>query len=276
MERFDTPVRRAQQSLGRLSRRSILGPALAVLAACGAMTAAAALTPEPATSSASKTSAFTTSASTSSATATGTSTPTTATAPASAIGDEGADSGGEGGGESASTVGSTPGGTASAKLKASTATGTGGAAAAANDPHANGKGCDDIIHAEDRTPAPGGALGCTVGNSGDHRQNGKTATSTATPTATGTAAASPTGEKADPHANGHGCDDVNPAVIDGTPSHGGPVDCAVGNSAGHRQNGKNAATATPAPAGSEPAAATATSGTTNGHGNSGSAGKKAK
>ena len=275
MERFDTPVRRAQQSLGRLSRRSILGPALAVLAACGAMTAAAALTPEPAAPSASKTSALTTSASTSSATATGTSTPTTATAsaPASAIGDEGADSGGEGGGESASTVGSTPGGTASASA---TATGTGVAAAAANDPHTNGNGCDDIIHAEDRKPAPGGALGCTVGNSGDHRQNGKTATSTATPTATGTAAASPTGEKADPHANGHGCDDVNPAVIDGTPSHGGPVDCAVGNSAGHRQNGKNAATATPAPAGSEPAAATATSGTTNGHGNSGSAGKKAK
>ena len=120
------------------------------------------------------------------------------------------------------------------------------------DPHNDGNGCDDIIHAADRTPGPGGPIGCTVGNSGDHRQNGKNF-ATATPTDTATATDTPTDatptadatDSADPHSNGHGCDDVNPAVTDGQPNHGGPVDCTVGNSGDHRQNGKNGGTATP-------------------------------
>ncbi|MBA4181926.1 MAG: hypothetical protein C0506_15150 [Anaerolinea sp.] len=62
----------------------------------------------------------------------------------------------------------------------------------------------------------------------------------------------------DAHTNEKGCDDVNPAV-QGTPTPGGPVDCETGNSAEHRQNGKehgkptSTATATADPSASPPA-----------------------
>lgn len=120
------------------------------------------------------------------------------------------------------------------------------------EPHANGHGCDDVIHGDDRTPGPGGPVGCTVGNSGDNRQNGAKAASTATATGTaasgGTpAAATPAGaEGDDPHANGHGCDDILLGG-DATPGPGGPVGCTVGNSGSHRKNGAGAATETPTP-----------------------------
>jgi len=41
-------------------------------------------------------------------------------------------------------------------------------------PHENGKGCDDVLFAEGEPPfaSPGGPVGCEVGNSADHRQNG--------------------------------------------------------------------------------------------------------
>lgn len=147
--------------------------------------------------------------------------------------------------------GDTP--TASPEATGTAASGTPAAAAATA--HTNGHGCDDIIHGEDGTPGPGGPVGCQVGNSGDHRQNGKkladaaatateTATSTPTPDATPTSAA----EKKDPHDDGHGCDDIIHAEdrTKGTP--GGPIGCEVGNSADHRQNGLHGAHAsTPEP-----------------------------
>ena len=125
------------------------------------------------------------------------------------------------------TTGASPSASASA---------TGSAAAAA---HSDGHGCDDVLFADGtKTPTPGGPADCTVGASGDHRQNGKhtaTATSSASATASATASASATGD--DPHANGHGCDDV--MFKDGRhqAQPGGPVGCTVGNSGEHRQNG---------------------------------------
>ncbi len=74
-------------------------------------------------------------------------------------------------------------------------------------------------------------------------------------------------------ANGHGCDDVNPAVIAHQPSPGGPVGCEVGNSADHRQNGKNFATTTPVPTGTATLAADITA-TTHGHSNQGAKNQK--
>ncbi|MCK9519731.1 MAG: hypothetical protein M0R74_12020, partial [Dehalococcoidia bacterium] len=40
----------------------------------------------------------------------------------------------------------------------------------APDPHANGRGCDDVLATNGR--GPGGPVGCEAGNSGPHRQNG--------------------------------------------------------------------------------------------------------
>ena len=44
----------------------------------------------------------------------------------------------------------------------------------ATDPHANGKGCDDVLFGQGEPPfaSPGGPVGCEVGNSADHRKNG--------------------------------------------------------------------------------------------------------
>ena len=41
-------------------------------------------------------------------------------------------------------------------------------------PHENEKGCDDVLFADGEPPfaSPGGPVGCEVGNSADHRQNG--------------------------------------------------------------------------------------------------------
>ena len=48
------------------------------------------------------------------------------------------------------------------------------AAEAAAAAHENGKGCDDVLFAMGEPPfaSPGGPVGCEVGNSADHRQNG--------------------------------------------------------------------------------------------------------
>jgi len=131
--------------------------------------------------------------------------------------------------------------------------------AEARDAHTNGHGCDDVLFSAAATPGPGGPVGCTVGNSGPHRQNGLAHganSATATATATGTASASPSASPSPdatvqgPHANGKGCDDVLFAA-GRTPAPGGPIGCTVGNSGGHRQNGLHgnvAATASPSAA----------------------------
>lgn len=142
--------------------------------------------------------------------------------------------------------------------------------------HANGHGCDDVLFAATATPGPGGPVGCTVGNSGPHRQNGldhgaKSATATVTASASPSASPSPGATAQDPHANGKGCDDVLFAA-GRTPAPGGPIGCTVGNSGGHRQNGLHghvAATASPsaAAAGSTSTTSVMDSSTTgNGHG----------
>ncbi len=266
MHRFGSLARKIARQLSWNPRR-VLGVTLAVIAASGAMTATAALMPDAPTAPSGIPSALASSASTTSAAATGS---------ATSAGSPFASSTTVSGESSIESAASTATGIASA-IAGATGSGTSSAIAA----HTNGHGCDDIIHAPDRTPAPGGPFGCEVGNSGEHRQNGKspTGTATATPTGTstptGTAAASPTGDHADPHANGHGCDDVNPAVIDHQPSHGGPVGCDVGNSADHRQNGKSAATAIAVPSSTTASgAATADSTPAASHGGSGNAGKK--
>src|SRR5687767_7439875 len=48
------------------------------------------------------------------------------------------------------------------------------ASAAAAAAHENGKGCDDVLFAMGEPPfaSPGGPVGCEVGNSAEHRQNG--------------------------------------------------------------------------------------------------------
>ena len=188
----------------------------------------------------------------------------------------------------APVLGSPVGGSSRSALTASdvspttspTTDAAGTASPTADGPHTNGHGCDDIIHAEGATPSAGGPVGCTVGNSGDHRQNGKHQ-ATATPTATGSATATPTPDsdadtKTDPHANGHGCDDIIHGP-DATPgAHGGPVGCTVGNSGDHRQNGQHgngSGTATPTPTSTpDPtatnAASTSGSSRSGGHGNS--------
>ena len=175
--------------------------------------------------------------------------------------------------------------TASASPSASTTPGAGSAAgqgggAAAAAAHTNEKGCDDVNPAVQGTPTPGGPVDCEVGNSADHRQNGKehgkptsTATAEASASASPSAAASSTASASeDAHHNGMGCDDVNPAV-QGTPTPGGPVDCEVGNSADHRQNGsdhgKPTATQSPAAASGTPVAATSGGSGVSGSGSSG-------
>jgi len=111
-------------------------------------------------------------------------------------------------------------------------------------PHQNTKGCDDTLFANGSPPfaTPGGPTGCTVGNSGDHRQNGMKSDDSATDaaaTSDTTGAAGPKVEdKAGPHANGNGCDDT--LFANGTPpfgTPGGPVGCTAGSSGEHRQNG---------------------------------------
>lgn len=162
-----------------------------------------------------------------------------------------------------------------------TASATASASATATGPHSNGKGCDDVLFKDGaRPPVKGGPADCTVGNSADHRQNGKkdgtataTPSTTATATGTGTAAASPTSTStaaSGPHADGNGCDDVNER------QPGGPQGCEVGNSGEHRRNGaNNSSTTTPAPSPSGTAAAGTATGS-NGPGNSGNAGNKNK
>lgn len=115
-------------------------------------------------------------------------------------------------------------------------------AEAATNAHENGHGCDDIIHSAGVAPGPAGPVGCDVGNSGDHRQNGVSdedegVNDEGDDAGTPEDAATPTEDKTDPHANGHGCDDVNHAVGEHEPTLGGPVGCEVGNSGEHRQNG---------------------------------------
>src|SRR5436190_13311216 len=177
MEPF-TEFRRAGKRLLALAAerpRSLALILVAVLSASGAVTAAAALagdspvsadTPQDSTPTASATP-------TDGGTASPTGTSTEATKShghATPGGDEGAkdadDANDEGdsnddGGSPTGTPGTpgTPGTTPSATLTGS-------------DPHSNGHGCDDIIHGGDATPGPGGPVGCTVGDSGDHRQNG--------------------------------------------------------------------------------------------------------
>lgn len=111
-------------------------------------------------------------------------------------------------------------------------------------PHQNTKGCDDTLFANGSPPfaTPGGPTGCTVGNSGDHRQNGMKSDDSATDaaaTSDTTGAAGPKVEdKAGPHANGNGCDDT--LFANGTPpfrTPGGPAGCTAGSSGEHRQNG---------------------------------------
>ena len=134
-----------------------------------------------------------------------------------------------------------------AAATASAGGGLGAGSQASADAHANGHGCDDVNPAVlTGTPAPGGPVGCSVGNSGDHRKNGAAADANAGVDAgpgvqVGAGVGAGAGASAEAHANGLGCDDVNPAVIDGTPSHGGPVGCTAGNSGDHRQNGQNGA-----------------------------------
>lgn len=65
----------------------------------------------------------------------------------------------------------TPGGEGLAALDEETAEDGAEAAAAA---HENGKGCDDVLFGMGEPPfaSPGGPVGCEVGNSAEHRQNG--------------------------------------------------------------------------------------------------------
>jgi len=126
-------------------------------------------------------------------------------------------------------------------------------AEAAVNAHENGHGCDDLIHAADAAPGAGGPVGCDVGNSGDHRQNGVSDDDAGADAASPEDASTPAQDKADPHANGHGCDDVNHANGEHEPTHGGPVGCDVGNSGDHRQNGADHG---PADDGSAPSATT--------------------
>ena len=272
MTRFTTPLSRAAHSLHSRSRspRNVLGIALALFATFGAITAVAALVPETTPASAS---AETAQVSTATGTSTGTAAATSATpasadsAPASSTAEADDDDS-----QSESEASATSSATGSAAARAA-ANANPSAHATKAMPHSNGHGCDDIIHAEDRTPTPGGPVGCTVGASGDHRQNGKTATATptaASPSATGTVSASAT--KADPHSNGHGCDDIIHAE-GRTPGPGGPVGCTVGNSGDHRQNGAHgAATATE----TATASGTGSPGSTAASGRPGNSGKKAK
>lgn len=145
-----------------------------------------------------------------------------------------------------------------------------------NDPHANGKGCDDVNPAvTTHTGTPGGPQGCDVGKSAEHRKNGQNNSQTSQTASADSSETSPTGEKADPHANDKGCDDVNPAVTTHTGTPGGPQGCDVGNSADHRQNGQhgqggNAAPSSTPAAGPSQAAGSQGSGN---HGNGGSGGQ---
>lgn len=142
------------------------------------------------------------------------------------------------------------------------ATGTPEPLSAAMAAHTDGNGCDDVLFADGmHAPTPGGPADCTVGNSGEHRQNGRRfATGTASATADASASPSPTASSTatGPHANGKGCDDV--LFKDGArpPVKGGPAGCTVGNSADHRQNGKEKGTPTAEPSATETASATAT------------------
>ncbi len=134
--------------------------------------------------------------------------------------------------------------------------------AEAQEAHANGDGCDDVLFAATATPGPGGPVGCTVGNSGSHRQNGlehgnKSATATGIASASPSASSSPDATRQDPHANGKGCDDVLFAA-GRTPVPGGPVGCTVGNSGGHRQNGLHGNVATTASPSAPAAGSTST------------------
>lgn len=128
---------------------------------------------------------------------------------------------------------------------------------AAANAHENGHGCDDIIHSADASPGPGGPVGCDVGNSGDHRQNGVSDDDEGDDAASPEDVATPAEDKTDPHANGHGCDDVNHAGGEHEPTPGGPVGCDVGNSGEHRQNGADHG---PGDESSDPTSSTATAG----------------
>jgi len=278
MTRFNGAVRRITATLAQSARRPryALGATLAVVAACGAITAAAALVGETPTANVGSSSVQEIGTST---TTTSTDTQTQASTASSTVASSNTPQ--PAGNSLVVQADATDTSTATA-----TATDTSTAIAATSaDPHSNGHGCDDIIHAAAFTPGPGGPVGCTVGNSGDHRQNGVTSTATPTPTdtttatstttATDTTTASTATAESDPHANGHGCDDVNPADLGQGASPGGPVGCTVGNSGDHRQNGTNAATPTmttttaaaPAAAGTPAVTTTGATGSGNhGHG----------
>jgi hypothetical protein len=171
--------------------------------------------------------------------------------------------------------------------------GDSGPAAAATAAHEDGNGCDDVLFANGEPPfaTPGGPVGCEVGNSADHRQNGVDRDADDgedqdedTPDEGDD---SDDGEDSGPsdaataaHENGKGCDDT--LFANGEPpfaSPGGPVGCEVGNSGEHRKNGANqddqgedgdsGTGEEPVPGGTtEPAA---TTGGNSGHGNSGNA-----
>jgi hypothetical protein len=108
------------------------------------------------------------------------------------------------GGPADCTVGSSASHRQNGEQKASTSTSTATTSAALAtstpspqdqaDPHKNGNGCDDVLFKDGtKTPSPGDPVGCTVGNSADHRQNGlhgqatTAATDTTTPAVLGTA-----------------------------------------------------------------------------------------
>jgi hypothetical protein len=135
--------------------------------------------------------------------------------------------------------------TTTAAHPASTAGGTGGTSAADASkpaPHENGLGCDDTLFANGAPPfaTAGGPVGCSVGNSGDHRQNGVNGNggSSQTDDSDTSGSTSENNAATDAHNDGHGCDDT--LFANGTPpfaTPGGPAKCTVGNSGDHRQNG---------------------------------------
>jgi hypothetical protein len=157
----------------------------------------------------------------------------------------------------------TPGGTATPTPTANDGSGSGGSGSASAtptekpDPHANGKGCDDVLFANGEPPfaSPGGPVGCDVGNSGDHRQNGAHqgggtgGTPTATPTAGETPTPTGTAGTTDQPGNGHG-------------NSGG----SNGHGNGHNASDTPAPETTPVPTGGS------TNTGSSGHGNSGSGG----
>lgn len=160
-------------------------------------------------------------------------------------------------GRSKPTATPTPGGeTATPSPTEPGATGTPTAAPTEkSDPHANGKGCDDVLFANGEPPfaSPGGPVGCDVGNSGERRQNGvnHSGDDGGTPTATRTAGETPTAPAT--------------AASSNKPGNGG------GNGKAANGNGGNGSQT---PAESTPVPSGTASNSKPGQGNSGSDGAK--